>query len=913
MEPRATFATGSSNDSDLFRLLVDRSVDVIWHCDLQFRFSYMSPSISSLLGYTPEECIAIAPQQTLTPAALAIVQQRLGSELAKEASMPGSGGNIFIEIDQIHRDGHIVPTELSASFQRDAGGHPIGIIGVTRNISDRRLSEQKQRESTDFLRRIIDCSPLAMAIVGTDGIIEFVNRHAIDTFGYELADIPTMREWWVKAYPDPVYREQVVTLWSELVARAIAENREIEGREYRVTGKDGRVHDMFIYGIPVAGKTFVLFQDVGRYKRAIAALQESTERFELLAAVIPGVLFDYLCRAGNRGRFSYLSPYCTEIFGVEPGTLLTDASRLLAMLHPSDRERAEAEILRAGRAHDQFNLEARFIIPSGSTKWIRITARPHRPPTGEPAVWSGIMLDITGKVLEEKTRLDESESRFRTLFNSSDDAIVIHDIPEQGVPLGFLDVNDTMCQRYGYTRAELLTMGPADIEAPETLPLVPEKMEQLKRRGTVTWESRHRKKSGEVFPVEINLHLIRLGERTLCQGTARDITERVHAREMMIHAERQAAIGQLAAGIAHEFNNVLAVIRLHSQQLLHSRAGDAQLTGALTHIEQQSQHGAEIVAGLLTFARPKPTRRERCCVATVIDHAIALQQQAMATENIRFRSDITPDLAVAANSHRLEQVIVNLIINARHAMQPLGGGELVIAEIRSGEQASISITDTGIGMDEATLANIFTPFFTTKDRTASGLSTPRGTGLGLWVSLSLIREYDGTITAESRLHGGATFTVTLPVADDDTPDGRTTSNLTPLPRDNRLRHRILIVDDQPEIAEALGDYLRTRNCAVTCSPSSLAIADALVPDQYDVAILDINMPGISGTALARLLRARQSVRHIIFMSGELNCDSLLDNYHDLRDCPIVRKPFNLREIISLIQQVPVHPESAPVS
>ena len=162
-------------------------------------------------------------------------------------------------------------------------GEPLpdgGFVSTYADVTERVAAEQALRESEARFRRIIEQSPISMAIVNMDGTIEFINRKAIDTFGYRPADIPDMGAWWVKAYPDEIYRTMVMAQWTGLVTVAIAENREIEAREYQVTCKDGSIKTMSIFGVPVADKVFVMFDDITDRKRAENAIRQLNETLE---------------------------------------------------------------------------------------------------------------------------------------------------------------------------------------------------------------------------------------------------------------------------------------------------------------------------------------------------------------------------------------------------------------------------------------------------------------------------------------------------------------------------------------------------------------------------------------------------------------------------------------------------------
>ncbi len=235
------------------------------------------------------------------------------------------------------------------------------------------------------------------------------------------------------------------------------------------------------------------------------------------------------------------------------------------------------------------------------------------------------------------------------------------------------------------------------------------------------------------------------------------------SQESLIRAERLSATGKLASGVAHEFNNVLGIIRAHAQLLESDAAVDADARRMLDVIIGQTRRGAEVAAGIMALARPSPLQRRAVDLAELTRQVLALQRKQLELENIRVELRLTDGLVSMADPGKLQQVLLNLIINARHAMLPARGGTLTVAAEAAAGMAQIHVKDTGVGMDEETRHRIFTPFFTTKGASADNALGVRGSGLGLAVSYMIMQEHGGSIDVISAPGAGTTFTLLLPL------------------------------------------------------------------------------------------------------------------------------------------------------
>lgn len=276
-------------------------------------------------------------------------------------------------------------------LELDASGKPVKMFGTIQDITERKRAEETLRQSESRLQRILTHSPIAMALVGMDGTIEFINEKAVETFGYAHEEIPRMDNWWALAYPDESYRAQVLSTWMGLVAEAFAHDREIEGREYRVTCKDGSVKTTFIFGVPISDKVFVMFQDVTARRQAEAALQESETRYRLIAEQTGQIVYEYLPE-GDRFLWSG-ALHATA--GWREADLPRGMGEFEALLTPEDRRAVGESFVDARRSEGRFSIEHRLLRGDGSRFWADNRGVYLPPAEGGEARILGTISDVT--------------------------------------------------------------------------------------------------------------------------------------------------------------------------------------------------------------------------------------------------------------------------------------------------------------------------------------------------------------------------------------------------------------------------------------------------------------------------------------------------------------------------------------
>jgi PAS domain S-box-containing protein len=537
-------------------------------------------------------------------------------------------------------------------------------------------------------------------------------------------------------------------------------------------------------------------------------------------------------------------------------------------------------------------------------RWLRTTKVPLLDHQGEVIGVFGCYEDITDRKHAEDA-LRESELRYRTLVDQAADGILV-----AGSDGRYLEVNTAACQMTGYDAAELRGMMGHDLVVPDESEQ-PNRPELLRQGVTVTAERRIRRKDGSILPVEVSSKLLPDGRM---QAIVRDVTERLSAdeekrrlEEQLHHAQRLESLGRLAGGIAHDFNNLLTAI-LTSCDILRTRLERHDIEAReLEQVQRASRRAAALTSQLLSFSR------KQIIQPRVVDlNEIVEDTQRMLGRLIGEHIDLEVRLGeekclVLADPGQLDQILVNLAVNARDAMGE--GGHLVIATrieevddaharrlpgIARGSHVALEVSDTGAGMPRETVEHLFEPFFTTKEQ-------GKGTGLGLATVYGIVSRAGGTIDVDSEVGRGTRLTVYLPRA------AGPIDTITPAQSWERAVTEggtILLVEDEESVRLSATQILTAggyRVLAATDGEHALRVYEAH-DGPIDLLVTDVIMPRMGGPELAQLLRARAPGLKTLFVSGYTD-DMLGDRGVVSPDVDLLHKPFSRRPLLDKVREV----------
>jgi hypothetical protein len=500
-------------------------------------------------------------------------------------------------------------------------------------------------------------------------------------------------------------------------------------------------------------------------------------------------------------------------------------------------------------------------------------------------------------------RLRDSEERYRMPFEHAPNPCWVYDVGT----LQFIEVNRAACDHYGYSRDEFLAMRITDIRPPEEVPALLDGVERMVREhgggGSSSWV--HRKKNGTLITVEINAMLVTIAGRQAAIVLAHDISERAHLEHQLRHSQKMEAVGQLAGGVAHDFNNLLTAIMGYSELALELVGDNQEVASAVKEIEKAGARAATLTRQLLAFSRKQHLSPAVLDPNAVIDDVNTLLRRLIGEQiDLRIARGLR-DGAVKADPNQLEQVLLNLAVNARDAMP--SGGVLTIetfaadvdeayaraqADLQPGRYVAIAVTDTGIGMDEETIARIFEPFFTTK-------SAGEGTGLGLAVVYGIVRQSGGHVVVRSEPGHGSTFTVYLPRVDD-------APAVNP-PR--RLRTKanggcetILVAEDEDLVRRLLKTTLTAGGYTVleACNGVEALELCERMGKSVDLLVTDVVMPKMTGLELARRLAVEHPALKVLCLSGY---SAEATSAQRPLEWPFLAKPFMPAALLERVRQV----------
>ncbi len=649
---------------------------------------------------------------------------------------------------------------------------------------------------------------------------------------------------------------------------------------------------------------------------------------EQLAEFVPGALFRYRMLPDGTDRIEHISSGCVDIWEIEAADLVTDASPLWGMVDSRDLAGFVASVADSAKNLTDWSFQWRACTPSGKRKWLHGVGRP-QPQSDGSILWHSFILDVTNSQ-QAQENLRESEERFRQLLNGIPNVAV----QSYDANLVCRFWNQASERLYGYTAQEAVGASLLDLVIPAPMhAFVVAAVEQMITTGEAIPAGElllQRKDGSEVSVYSSHVVLQREAQRPEFFCIDYDLSERKSAEEIRLQllsqlreSQKMEALGTLAGGVAHDFNNIVAAILGNVELGLDDMPEVHPTRTSLYEIRKAGRRARDLVQQILAFSRRQDSTRQPTCLRAVLEEAHDLLRATLPAD-VTLQLQVDSNLpAVMANATQIEQVVLNLANNAIQAVQGQVGARVQLRlerieqpDVRKGSDelealpppsvwtgvgARLSVADNGRGMQPATLARVFEPFFTTK---APG----EGTGLGLAVVHGILREHGATLRVRSKVGAGTVFTAVfsgLTDAAPDSPKAETQQVAKPdHPRGSAPAPHVLYVDDDEAIAFLVRRLLERDGYRVSAFTNPQEALKALCNTPLDVAlcITDFNMPGMSGLRLAREIKALHPNLPVAIVSGYIS-EELRQQAPGAGVDEVIFKPDTVEDLCAAIERL----------
>jgi PAS domain S-box-containing protein len=860
------------------RNIFEHSTNLFYSHDTNHVLNYLSPQVKEILGYEAEEAL-VKWTELVSDNSI----NEIGFQKTVKAIETGETQEPY-ELELIHKNGHKVRVEVRETPLVE-NGKTISIVGSLTDITERVRANEKLMESERKYFDLYENAPdMYLSVEPKNATIIFCNNTLAKVTGYtkeELIGKPLIEMY----HPDP-YEDYKNNL------TVFRETGIITNAVLRVVKKDGTAIDVSLSATAVRDdKGNILhsrsvWRDITKRKQAEDALRDKQKELDKFFTSN----LDLLCIANTDGYFVRLNPEWEKVLGHSLNEL--EGKRFLDLVHPDDLTSTLNTIKDLENNKEIINFVNRYKCKDGLYKWIEWRSTP-----------VGKMIYASARDITERKHAEENIRMLSQAMEQSPASIVITDLE------GKIEyVNPKFTQLTGYTPAEALGQNPNILKSGEK---PSEEYKQLWETITAgkEWqgEFHNKKKNGDLYWESASISPIKdtSGKITHYLAVKEDITERKSLQSQLLRSQRIESIGTLAGGIAHDLNNVLAPILLaieYLRKLIKDEIG-IRMVDAL---ESSAKRGADIIKQVLTFARGIEGEKSIIQIKHLI-HEIENIIKETFPRSIQSNLVLGKDLwTIKGDATNLHQVLLNLCVNARDAMQV--GGKLKIAaenfEIdesfakfhsgsKPGRYVVITVSDTGTGISQEIIDKIFDPFFTTKP-------IGKGTGLGLSTVHAIVKGHGGFVNVYSQVGVGTTFKVFLPSAElgQSIQTGRKEKEI--LTGNGEL---ILVIDDEESICEITNQMLEAFGYCVLTAPNG---AEALVIYKSrlkDIALVitDMMMPIMDGPQTIRELRKINPSVKIIASSGLVESDEEKDA-KDAVDA-FIAKPYAAEKLLEVVHSV----------
>lgn len=865
----------------------------------QRRFTYLSPAIERLHGLKQEDV-----QRDPSLLYGQVIEKHRALVAEREAHAFATRTTLDVEVQVRLPSGDIRWRSFISSPRTLADGSIVW-DGIELDITDRKEAEDSLHESQQEIQAIYECLNDGICVVDpeTRRVLR-VNKAMCRLFGYSEEEFinKTIEDMHPPASM-PLVRQQ----FEDLV-----KGKKHVSEKIPCVRVDGSVFFVEIgaANLELRGRPCAvgIFRDMTERLRTEEIIRKNKERLKLAMDIGQMGEWDYDFLS-NTVRHSIRFD---RIFGYDTPPKNWSYEIFLEHVVPADRPSVELAIRRSDEAGCDLNYQCRIIRRNGEMRWIWISARTHRNENGEPMWRTGVVQDIT-----EQKKAEEAVQRERDISQAVIKALpgILYLVDETE---HYVLWNRNLEELTGYSAAEMSQCRCSDFVPESERGLLAEATRKVFEEGAATLEASVLRKDGTTKPYYLTGIRIDLDGRPHLVGVGFDVSRRKQAEEereylqvQLRQAQKLEAVGLLAGGISHEFNNLLTVIIGNTDLALlatpdNSSQADDSITAALNEIRQAAERAAILTRQLLTFSRKQvPVARPTDIGQVIMGMENMLRQTIGETIRIRILSD-PGKYTVMIDPAQIEQVILNLAINARDAMP--GGGQLTIQidrmtfddkyvaghlDAKVGPHVMVVVGDTGTGMDDHILDHLFDPFFTTKP-------VGKGSGLGLSIVYGIVRQAGGHITVDSRPGAGSRFCLFFPMAQE-----AASIEERPLPS-QRVggNETILLCEDEPLVRHMARRTLEGRGYHVIEAENGIEGLKEVAEYKGRIHLLvtDLVMPRMDGHELAVGLKKDHPGIKVLFMSGYA-ANVLGDKVRSLGEFEFLQKPFMPDQLLLYVRKV----------
>jgi PAS domain S-box-containing protein len=870
-----------------FRDITFILADWVWEIDAQGRYSYCSESVRRLLGWDVAEILGRTPFDLMPPAEAERVGKIFGPIAARKEPFQDLENTI------LHRDGSLRYVLTSGVPLLGPEGSLLGYRGTDKDITDRKRAEDLLRK----LSRAVEQSPVSIVITDPSGAIEYLNPKFTQVTGYTLAEARGQNPRLLKG--NHTSAEEYRNLWE-----TISKGGDWHG-EFHNKKKDGT----FFWELASISPIFnaegqithflAIKEDITERRTAEIHLRESYHRLNAVLNTIP----DPVWLKDLAGCFQSVNLAWLSFFGLRPEEVL---GKTTAAFLPADVAARLAEEDRQVAASGQLLLQSECLVnQEGQKRWFETVKTPLRNSAGQVVGTVGIARDMPEHRLSEEA-LRNSEGRLRLALEAAKMGTWEWDLRSDRIywPAATERMNGFEPGTFpGTVDAFLKLLHPDSLAAFAA-------SQKKAREGDGSFQAEaHFRLPGrrERWGLVVG-QLLRdaQGNPERMVGIDMDITERKRMEAQLRQSQKLEAIGQLAGGVAHDFNNILAAMMMNLGLLETDLKLNQEVMALVVELQAEARRAANLTQQLLLFSRRSMMDVKMLDLNEVVANLLKMLGRLIG-EHIGLRFDRWDGLSsVQADSGMLDQVLMNLAVNARDAMPK--GGRLTITtsetevdeerakdnpDARAGRFVCLTVEDTGCGMDEATLGRIFEPFFTTKE-------PGKGTGLGLSTVYGIVAQHKGWVEVVSTVGQGTTFRVYLPAA-----AGAALQKVSENANFVAMggKETILVVEDAEGVRRVLTQTLRFLGYRILEAPNGPAALELWRQHsgQIDLLFSDMVMPeGLTGLDLADRLREQKPNLKVIISSGystEITVEG-----RPLENVVFLSKPYQIGSLAKTVRE-----------